>query len=204
MSYALDILGNVKTLYEDVKIFPCGSIFVKNQTPQWYTTLRAALTDRIKRRDMRDGVASVNKADSVGKVQTVDVVETLLKCNTVDKITDAAIIATHWNSAGRPTEAALLELKNNSKWDPDLKKIFSNKQQQKNAMTTNNNFVNEYKSENMCVDQLFILHCYFLMGGGSTHLNSQNVSLESQFLFPKLYTAEQNSKGSLLYLFLLL
>ena len=71
-------------------------------------------------------------------------------------------------------------------------------------MTTNNNFVNEYKSENMCVDQLFILHCYFLMGGGSTHLNSQNVSLESQFLFPKLYTAEQNSKGSLLYLFLLL
>ena len=63
---------------------------------------------------MRDGVASVNKADSVGKVQTVDVVETLLKYNTVDKITEC------WSTH----RSSIVRVEKQFKVGPWLKKNF--------------------------------------------------------------------------------
>jgi hypothetical protein len=186
----LDILSSTKKIFNS--LFPNNPIFDGNRDQRWYTTLRAKSNQEIIRRDIKRGVMSTNKSKPVGRVQMKIINETLLGINSHQSIRKAVYAGTTFNSAGRSGEAAYMCLDDGCYWDHDDEKLYFFQKEMKVGEEKNNNFVSD--SESYLIDQYWLFSVYYILGGGSSFVNSRNS--HGNFVFPELYDKESGSKGS--------
>jgi hypothetical protein len=95
-----DIITSIKTIFEE--LHPQNTIFNGEQI--WYTKMRFSGEGAVRRRDMRRGVSSQNKAKGIDRTIMQNCIATLLMRNTHDSIRKATYLGATFNSAGRPSE----------------------------------------------------------------------------------------------------
>ena len=103
-----NMLSSIKTVFN--QNFPNNEIFNCSIDQPWYKKLRQKSYEEVVRRDIQRGVSSSNKSKPVGRLQTANVVKTLLSTNTHAAIWKAVYVATAFNSAGRSGFSVLIQL----------------------------------------------------------------------------------------------
>ena len=86
--------------------------------------MRQKSFEEVVRRDIERGVASSTKSKPVGRLQTANVIQTLLSFNTHAALRKAVYVGTTFYSAGRSGEAAFQCIDSGSFWGLDEERFY--------------------------------------------------------------------------------
>jgi hypothetical protein len=178
---ALQYLSGVKI--SCMKLYPGNDIWRHHdRTDGWYHDLRNGLTKHISNRCIVAGLPISEKAKPIGRTLLRKIADYLLRQNTVESIEKCFTLVMTFAAVGRAEEAAHSSW-NHCNWDFDQENVFLDWPEEKTSKYKLMTFVCD--RQYFEIDFYFTLACYFIVGAGTRHYNS-NLQPSSNWMIPHL------------------